>query len=124
MALSRGTEQCVGIPHCSKINSANKKGKGILRFFPGECCGCALVWGPGVVLCSGYSCVHCRVSWDAGASVDPSSKGLGSLSSPHRFSFLCAKKMRSVKWSVARCGDSMLGNKRYISVAVWEEAVC
>lgn len=36
----------------------------------------------------------------------------------------CAKKKCLVKWSVARCGDSMLGNKRCISVAVWEEALC
>lgn len=77
-----------------------------------------------LLLCSGHSCVHCRVPWDAGATVDPSSKGLGFLSSPHCFSFPWAKKISCVKWTAARQRDYMVGNKRCISMAAWEEAKC
>lgn len=77
-----------------------------------------------LLACSGHSCVRCRVSWDAAATVDPSSKGLGFLPSPHRFAFPRAKKISCVKWTVAGHGDYMVGNKRCISIAVWEEAVC
>lgn len=125
MMLSRETEQCPGIPHCSEINSANEKGKEILRSFSGEHHEHAVLADPSFTAvqwpqqCALQVFMGCR-KWDTwDAIIDPSSKGLGFLPSPCQFSSSCGPKK---SWC-GRARGGVVGCNRCISVAVWEETV-
>lgn len=64
-----------------------------------------------LLLCSGHSCVHCRF-----------------LGLQEQLLVLPVKDVVSIPASagspVAGHGDYVVGNKRCISIVVWEEAVC